>query len=565
MGNTNAQADYVRSLLGSETPEGSIGSSAVFGFLNRAFAPRSELFNPTLIANTNDRTVKNALLAELNSSDSFIWSVAFVTEAAVAMLKEALLEYEGTGEVITSTYLGFNEPAVFAELLNLPNVTVRIFDPDQPFHAKGYIFRHPSYVTAIIGSSNLTDRALVTTREWNLKFSAAPGGQIVHDLEAEIAAQRTHSILLTTEWIEEYRANRQVARIVTLANTDEALEHRGKIVPNAMQAEALDNIQKVWDAGEKRAVVISATGTGKTILAALAVRQAAPARFLFVVHREQIVDRAIEEFQRVLEAPASQFGKLGGGHDTSNRQYVFATIQSLSRPDTLARFSPDAFDFIVIDEVHRAGADSYTRVVDHFRPRHLLGLTATPERSDDFNIFELFDYNVPYEIRLQAALEANMLAPFHYYGIHDYVTADGEMIEAESPLARLTSAERVHHIVNTLEEYGRTENVKGLMFCSRVDEALELEQLLNQQTVFGRQLRVKALPGASTSAERETAVAQLANGELDYILTVDIFNEGVDIPQVNQVVMLRATQSAIVFTQQLGRGLRKAPAKITCA
>jgi superfamily II DNA or RNA helicase len=329
-----------------------------------------------------------------------------------------------------------------------------------------------------------------------------------------------------------------------------------------MQTEALEAIARVRDAGNTRALVISATGTGKTILSALDARSVGPQRLLFVAHREQILDRAIQEFRRVLGAPESDFGKVAGSAREFDRRYVFATVQTLSRPDVLAGLSPESFDYILIDEVHRAGATSYSRVIDHFEPAFLLGMTATPERSDGLNVFEIFDYNVPYEIRLNAALELDMLAPFHYYGVADVTFEDGHTTSHATPLSRLVAEDRVEHVLLALETYGQAGiKPRGLIFCSRNEEAASLSAQLNLSELHGRALRTVALSGADSIEHRERAVERLESGELDYLLTVDIFNEGVDIPSVNQVVMLRQTQSSIVFVQQLGRGLRKAPAK----
>jgi superfamily II DNA or RNA helicase len=328
-----------------------------------------------------------------------------------------------------------------------------------------------------------------------------------------------------------------------------------------MQAEALTEIEAVRRSGESRALVVSATGTGKTILAALDVRAFAPQRMLFIVHREQILDRAIQEFQRVLNAPASDFGKFVGGTKQLDRRFVFATDRSLANPETLDQLDPETFDYILIDEVHRSGASGYQRIINHFQPEFLLGLTATPERTDGFNVYELFDFNVPYEIRLQKALSEDMLAPFHYYGIKDF-ERDGQIIDDFAQLGSLVAPGRVDHIIEALETYGHVGSpVRGLMFCSRKDEAAELSRLLNQRLVHGKRLRTMALTGEDSVQARENAANRLENDELDYLITVDVFNEGVDIPAVNQVVMLRNTQSSIVFTQQLGRGLRKAAGK----
>lgn len=537
-------------------------SDLTFGFLDRSqTSPR--VHNPRLIANEGGDTMLRTIRHELRRADSFVFSVAFVTPGAIAALKQALLDFPGRGTIITSTYLGFNSPAAFDELLNLPGVEVLLLEgAAEGFHAKGYVFRQEHSATAIVGSSNLTEAALLRNHEWNLRFSALADGDIVHQLESAVERQRARAVPLTKEWVEAYRQTWRppAAPPSPRPVVDGVVEPAAPVVANSMQVEALTAIDLIRARGERRALVVSATGTGKTILAALDVRTVQPERMLFVVHREQILDKAIGEFRRVMGIPGGEIGKLAGGRREMDRRYVFATVQSLTR--SLDDIAPDAFDYVLVDEVHRAGAESYRRIMDHLSPEFLLGMTATPERTDGFNIFGLFDYNVAYEIRLQKALEADMLAPFHYYGVTDYITSDGEVIDDATSLTRLVARERVDHVLRAVERYGQAGiPVRGLIFCSRNEEARQLSEILNRRTLRGRLLRTEALSGSDPVAVREAAVARLERGELDYLLTVDIFNEGIDIPAINQVVMLRQTSSSIVFTQQLGRGLRKAAGK----
>ena len=545
---------------------GQLEADTSFGFLD-ASTPAPQLFNPVLVSNEAEQTMLRAIRRELRRSRRFTFSVAFITTGALALLKQALIEFDGEGTIITSTYLGFNSPEVFAELLTLQNVTTHIYSAEAGFHAKGYIFEQGGHTTAIIGSSNLTAKALVQNQEWNLQFSALPDGDLVDQLGAATRRQLVDSVPLTSQWVDAYRASYvvQPAPVIPYASTygsdGEVSGFSSQISPNSMQMEALEAIAAVREAGENRAIVVSATGTGKTILSALDVKAAAPRKMLFVVHREQILDAATQAYQQVLGAPASEFGKLAGGQRQLDRKYVFATIQMLSRPDVLDQIHAEEFDYILVDEVHRAGADTYRQVFDRLRPKFLLGVTATPERTDGFNIYELFDYNVPYEIRLQKALESDMLAPFHYYGVTDYIDSDGVTVDDVTKLSKLVTSERVEHIIKSLERYGHAEGVRGLLFCSRLEEAHELSRLLNERTMHGEPLRTVALSGKDPVLFREATITRLEAGELDYILTVDVFNEGIDIPTLNQIVMLRQTQSSIIFTQQLGRGLRKAAGK----
>ena len=324
------------------------------------------------------------------------------------------------------------------------------------------------------------------------------------------------------------------------------------IQPNKMQTAALEQLKSLRATGAKKGLIISATGTGKTYLSAFDVRNFAPKKMLFVVHREQILKKALQDYRKILGGHEDDFGILSGNSKDIHAKYLFATVQTLSSNRHLQQFAKDEFDYILIDEVHRAGADSYLAIINYFEPEFLLGMTATPERTDSFNIFELFDYNIAYEIRLQAALEEEMLCPFHYFGVTDY-EKDGEIIDDASTLQHLVSNERVHHILEKINYYGYSgKQVRGLMFCSSKEETHALSAALNEQG-----LKTIALTGDNSQAEREDAITKLERYEFEYILTVDIFNEGIDIPFLNQIIMLRQTQSSIIFIQQLGRGLRK--------
>lgn len=540
----------------------SVGAGTAYGFLDRT-VDSEHLFHPNLIANRDGNTMVRAILEEMKRSKRLDFSVAFITSGALGLLKQALRDFAGEARIITSTYLDFNEPDMFRELLNLDNVEVLVHPgTDGGFHAKGYVFTQEHTLSAIIGSSNLTRNALIRNQEWNLRFSALPEGDITYQLCAAIEEQRAASFVLTREWIDEYERARQLRVSPVMAEAIEAGGvPTGRIVANSMQKEALAEIRRVREMGESRALVISATGTGKTILAALAAREMEPQRILFVVHREQILDKAIAEFKRVLEWDDADVGRIVGTEKEIDRPHAFAMVQTLSKAGFLESIPRDAFDLVIIDEVHRAGAASYERVIEHFQPKFLLGLTATPERTDDFNVFKLFDHNVPYEIRLQEALQADMLAPFDYYGVTEYIDDSGVVKDETSNLSKLIAPERIEYILDMLRTYGFPSGVKGLIFCSSKKEAHELSALLNQRSLNGSRLRTLPLTGESSRAEREMATMALESGELDYILTRDIFNEGIDIPAVNQVVMLRNTESSIVFTQQLGRGLRKSPGK----
>lgn len=529
---------------------------------------KSNLHKPALLINNQqDQNVLNELLDELDCCESFLFSVAFITESGLATLKSHLLDLKHRGvrgRIVTSTYLSFNKPQVFRELLKIDNVDVRLTDLDG-FHAKGYIFKHATHYSFIVGSSNLTSHALKVNYEWNIKLTSHQNGELIDHFNHQFEKIWDQAIPLTESWIntyqEEYKSpfpQKTVEKVIDLPGMYQVntVEKNISIKPNKMQTAALSELRKLRQEGNDKGLIISATGTGKTYLAAFDVRRYRPKRMLFIVHREQILKKALDDFYQVIGGKREDYGILSGSKRAVDAKYVFATIQTISRQQTLSTFESEDFDYILIDEVHKSGANSYLRVIDYFKPNFLLGMTATPERTDNFNIFALFDYNIAYEIRLQEALEEDMLAAFHYFGVTDFVQ-NGELIDDLAQLDKLVTDERLNHIIEKINYYGFSgDYVRGLMFCSRKEEAQALSVGLNN-----RGLRTIALTGVHSQEERIAAVEALENGELEYIITVDIFNEGIDIPSLNQIVMLRQTESSIIFIQQLGRGLRKHESK----
>lgn len=504
------------------------------------------------MTNAANENVLEHLKVQLETCESFVISVAFVTEAGLAALKSHFIDLKAKGirgRLITSDYLGFNNPKVFSELLKIKNLDVRIF-PEEGFHAKGYVFKQKDYYSITIGSSNLTLNALQKNYEWNIQLTSLENGDIVNQVLAAVDDQWQKSFELTSEWIKNYTTVFETiiqAKRVQQKNSDTI-----EITPNTMQKEALTCLADLRSTGARRGLIISATGTGKTFLSAFDVKAYNPERMLFIVHREQILQKAMTDFKKILGGKNDDYTLLTSKTYNRASKYVFATIQSLAKEERLNSFNKKAFNYILIDESHKVGGHSYQRVVDYFTPDFLLGMTATPERTDAFNIFELFDYNVAYEIRLQGAMEAEMLCPFQYFGVTDY-ERNGETIDDHTNLDKLVSKERVSHLIEKVEYYGYSgKTLRGLIFCSRKEEANELAVELCH-----RGYETVALTGSNSIAEREAAVDQLEQGTIKYIVTVDIFNEGIDIPSVNQVVMLRQTQSSIIFVQQLGRGLRK--------
>lgn len=531
------------------------------GFIDR-FTTKTSHYPPELIINTKDENVLSPMLDALESCQSFEISVAFITEGGIASLKTVLHELNQRGvrgKIITSTYLNFNKPKVFKELLKIPNIDVHITQ-QVGFHAKGYVFDKKDYSVMFIGSSNLTDAALKKNYEYNLKLTSLDNGEVIQHFRLQFELLWKDSTLLTEEWIKSYEQtyleNKPDEKVLQLIETKKPYRYDNfnleEITPNLMQEEALRSLEELRLSGEKRGLVISATGTGKTYLSAFDVRNFNPSRVLFIAHREQILMKSLNDYRNLIGGDPSDFGIYSGSKKDIDAKYMFATVQTFSKESHLEQFPKHAFDYIVIDEAHRSSANSYTKIINYFEPKFLLGMTATPERTDNNEIFGLFDFNIAYEIRLQKALEAEILSPFHYFGVTDYIV-NGETVSDTSSMNELLDQERIQHIIDKLHYYSHAgEEVRGLMFVSNREEAHKLSELLNQKGY-----KTRALTGMDSQEERQEAVVMLEANKLDYLITVDIFNEGVDIPSVNQVVMLRQTESSIIFVQQLGRGLRK--------
>ena len=496
------------------------------------------------IINTN---VLKTIQEELLLSESFSLSVAFITLEGITMLLEEFKEIRRKGvkgRILTSTYQFFNKPEVFRRLLDFDFLDVRIYS-ESVHHTKGYIFSQEKEDIIIIGSSNLTSNALKLNREWNLKFKSSEHPSVQNDVINEFEEMWNKADILNDSWINEYeelyKLNYQNPKSLVLEKI---------IVPNNMQESALRNLEYLRKKDKKKALLISATGTGKTYLAAFDVKNTNAEKVLFVIHREQIARDALNSFRKVM--PNKSFGLLTGNYNEINKDIIFTTIQTLSKDNVLHKFPKNYFDYIIFDEAHHLGANTHLKAFDYFEPKFTLGMSATPERTDGFNVYELFDYNIAYEIRLQEALEEDMLAPFHYFGVSDIL-----LEEKDITLSSLTSNDRIDLIYDNLKYYGHGgDTLRGLIFCSRRDEAIRLSDLLNLKG-----LKTIPLTGEDSQDKRAETVKLLNDGLIDYIITVDIFNEGVDIPKVNQVVMLRPTQSAIIFVQQLGRGLRKSENK----
>ena len=540
---------------------------------------------PQFVSNNykSGKKVLSSIEDELLRCDKFQISVAFITMSGITPLLQTFKDLEKKnipGEILTTNYLNFSEPKALEKLNGLSNITLKMYDvqeADEGFHTKGYIFKTDEVYRIIIGSSNITSAALTSNHEWNTKLVSTQQGKIAKEIVDEFNRLWNSSYALDfNEFYRNYKEQyeiikhqRDIARIDNVVSLE-----KYKLKPNSMQIGFITNLKKILEEGEDRALLISATGTGKTYASAFAMRELGFKKVLFLVHRGQLARQTKKSYEKVF-AKSVSMGLVGAGYHEYEADYVFATVQTLNRDEHLLQYDKNAFDCTIFDEAHHVTADTYQKIMKHFTPKLWLGMTATPDKRDDNiagrNVYELFNYKIAYEIRLQQAMEENLLCPFHYFGITD-LSIVGDVKENHD-FSMLTSDERVRHIIQQANYYGYSgEKVKGLIFCSSIKETQELSDKFNNivNPDTGKYFRTIALNGDATEQERQNAFERLAMDEneeninkkpLDYIFSVEILNEGVDIVEVNQVIMLRPTQSPIIFIQQLGRGLRKADGK----
>ena len=457
-------------------------------------------YKPNLISNNykEGKKVLTSIEDELLRCDSFYFSVAFITMGGLTPLLQTLKELEAKGipgKILTTDYLSFSEPKALNVLAGLDNIELRMYstkEAGQGFHTKGYIFKEGGIYKIIIGSSNVTSAALTVNKEWNTKFVTTESGELADDVFHEFNEMWNSKASKNYEdFIDQYTVNYDLIKkqkLITKGMEVPSIQQY-KLKPNKMQVDFVTNLKKIVKAGENRALLISATGTGKTYASAFAVREFNPNKILFLVHREQIAKQAVISYKNVF-GNSKKFGILSGTSKDYDSDFLFSTVQTMSKIETMQQFKINEFDIIIIDEVHRAGANSYQKIMEYFKPNLWLGMTATPERTDDFDIFKLFDHNITHEIRLQEALEEDLLCTFHYFGISE-LEIDGESFDDNIGVrnfSRLVSDVRVDYILEKTKYYGFSgDRVKGLVFCSRKDEAKELSNKFNirgYNTVF---------------------------------------------------------------------------------
>ncbi len=526
---------------------------------------------------TGDRNRSRFLYYQLKMSmlkaDKIYIIVSFLMESGVRMILNDLksaLERGAEVRILTGNYLGITQPsALYLIKKELGNrVDLRFYnDKERSFHPKSYIFHYQNAGEIYIGSSNISRSALTSGIEWNYRFSSLDDNKnFTLFYETFLDLFENHSILINDAELARYSKNwhkQAVSKDLSrYDNKEETADDKVEDLfqPRGVQIEALYALECSRLEGAEKGLVQAATGVGKTYLAAF--DSAKYERVLFVAHREEILNQAAASFMNVRHS--DDFGFFNGKQKDTDKAVIFASVATLGRKEYLTKefFSPDYFDYVVVDEFHHAVNEQYRRIVNYFKPQFLLGLTATPERMDGRNIYEICDYIVPYEISLKEAINKGVLAPFHYYGIFDETDysslrlVNGRYEERELNSTYIGNEKRYQLIYKYYMKY---RSKRALGFCCSKKHAEEMAKEFCKRGIPAAAVYSNA--DGEFAEDRGKAVEKLKNGEIRVIFCVDMFNEGVDIAALDMVMFLRPTESLIVFLQQLGRGLRRSKGK----
>jgi superfamily II DNA or RNA helicase len=540
------------------------------GELETIEAPLIPLLDTTLLTNApGEPRVGHQIEKEIASADRIDLVMAFIRRSGMVPLRDALrrhTEARRPFRVLTTTYTGSTE-AEAIQLLKELGAEVRVsYDTSSTrLHAKAWLFHRDSgFSTAYVGSSNLTHSAQQTGLEWNVRISAARNRSVIEKITAVFESywqQPDFELYNAERFAAATRSARDPSSRIVLSPVEIRLE--------PFQERLLEEIELARVQGHHRNLLVAATGTGKTVMAAVDYerlrRRLKRARLLFIAHREEILQQSRATFVHALRD--GNFGELWvGGKRPEEFEHVFASIQSLSAAG-LSSLKPDHFDVIIVDEFHHAAASTYERVLEHLKPQELLGLTATPERSDGQPILQWFDGRIAAELRLWDAIDQHRLTPFAYFGIADDLDLSqipwrrGTGYDVEELTDIITGTDVwARRVLTEFEKHvGSVEMVRALGFCVSVDHARYMARVFAEHGV-----RAVSVSAHTPDDERSAALTDLRTGRINVIFAVDLFNEGVDVPQVDVLLMLRPTESSLLFLQQLGRGLRRSPGKTLC-
>lgn len=537
--------------------------------------PETSLLEGTLFTGSKQEpTMLSEIKKEIVSSDAIDLLISFIKWSATVKILSDLREFtshEGKKlRVIATTYMKATDYKAIIELSKLPNTEVKInYETNQMrMHAKSYIFkRNTGFSTAYIGSSNLSNPALTEGLEWNIKVTEQESFDIVQKCQVTFESYWNNPAFELFDPLDEKCQEKLAVELSKVKNfTESKMQLQCLVRPYPYQQEILDNLEAEREVyGHYKNLVVAATGVGKTIVAAFDfkryLKQKPDAKLLFIAHREEILNQSIQKFREVLND--FNFGDLFvGGNKPAQIRHLFMSIQSFVKSDFVSNTTPDFYDYIVIDEFHHAAATSYQGLLSHYKPEILLGLTATPERLDGKDIFSCFDGRIASEMRLAEAIDRKLLCPFSYFGVSDTVDYSklswrGKYDEKELEKVYTADTKRANLIVNTLYKYVKEiDDVKGLGFCVSIPHA-------NYMAKYFCNAGIPSIALSSKSVDdiRDDAKKDLVDGKIKFIFVVDLYNEGVDIPEVNTILFLRPTESATIFLQQLGRGLRLHPDK----
>lgn len=514
--------------------------------------------------NYSDTKFIDKLKKSIDTCDAFYFSVSFIKKPGLRLVApniEAALARGVKGRLITTTYQNFTDIDSLVYFYDLQSRYPDLFEcrldrecfrdsngNNVGFHSKGYLFDYTDHKELLIGSSNITVYALLKNIEWDVSVIDGNDGETCDLAMEEFKYLWNKTLPLTREIIDEYKTH----LMYSIERWDMDYEiANAEIKPNYMQRKALKELNRIRVMGAGRALVVAAAGSGKTYLAAFDALNFSPKRLLYIVHEGSILMKSFDTFQKVFGSDRT-YGVYNGEYKEFDADFVFST--NVTMANSLELFDKHTFDYIIVDECHHATASTYQEIINHFEPEFLLGITATPERMDEEDVFGLFDQNVPYELRLREAIINKLVVPFKYYGIRDELIEYGtEATKGHKFVEQFSDEKHCEFISKMIEEHRIPgQKLKALAFCRDISHAIRMADAMEDY------YNTRYLTGKNTTGERVRAYKDLQddNADLEILFTVDILNEGVDIPGVNMVLFLRPTESQTIFIQQLGRGLR---------